>query len=78
LPIGRLIAENLRAHRDDGSPGDEYVGFGDDGTGNPSCVRRDEGDAVYYWNPILDEITLLGDDLLSFWHRCNDGTLPPH
>lgn len=77
-PLDRVVAQNLHAYNNEGSPRDEYVGFGDDGTGNQFCVRRNRCDEVVYWNPIDNDATLLADDLATFWSRLNDETLPPH
>ena len=48
-PLARLVTENLRAHSL-GLPRD-LVAFGDDGTGNPFCVRvGDEPTEVLRWS----------------------------
>lgn len=75
-PLDEVLSENLRAFVDDPPPRDQYLGFGDDGTGNPYCVRRDGGEAVYYFGNILSEVTFLTDGLRALWEQ--EGPLPPH
>lgn len=77
-PLADVAECNHAARQVEGAARKELIGFGDDGTGNPFCVRRAGGDAIYYWGPILKETTRLADDLESFWTALWQGTLPPH
>jgi hypothetical protein len=62
----------------EGSGRQALVGFGDDGTGNPFCIRRDGGEAVYYWSPLDQEATLLAEDAAEFWRLWTANELPAH
>ncbi|HEY9467796.1 MAG TPA: SMI1/KNR4 family protein [Vicinamibacterales bacterium] len=56
----------------------DLLAFGDDGTGDPFCVARDGGDAVFYWSPIDDTATCLANTIIDFWTRWQNDTMPPH
>ena len=57
----------------------ELLGFGDDGTGAPFCVRRDGRSGIYIWIPVGgEEVTWLADDVNSFWRGWLAGKLPPY
>jgi cell wall assembly regulator SMI1 len=76
-PMVDMVARNREASQIETPARQLWIAFGDDGTGN-FCVRRRGGEAVYYWNPIDQEATLLADDLPSFWTAWVANTLPPH
>jgi hypothetical protein len=50
-PLDRLVTDNLSARRD-GTLDDQLLAFGDDGTGDPFCVRLDDGARVARWSCI--------------------------
>lgn len=77
-PLDELIRRNADAYAIEGAPRSEYVGFGDDGTGDPFCVRREGGDKVFSWSVIDNRATLLADNLVSFWSGWTESTLPAH
>jgi SMI1 / KNR4 family (SUKH-1) len=77
-PIARLISDNLAAYELERTLRCEYVAFGDDGTGNPFCVKRGGADAVYYWSPIEETATWLADSARGFWVGWVGQSLPPH
>jgi len=77
-PIVELVTRNAAAYAAEGDRRRALVGFGDDGTGSPFCVRSGGGDAVLSWSAIDQQATHLADDLVSFWTGWITGTLPPH
>jgi len=76
--LADIVARNREASQVEALARQQWIGFGDDGTGNPFCVARRGGEAVYYWSPIDQEATFLADDLPSFWTARAAMTLPPH
>jgi hypothetical protein len=56
----------------------DLVVFADDGTGNPFCVARIGGYAVFYWSPINDTATWHANTITDFWTRWRSDTLPQH
>ena len=77
-PIVELVTRNADAYAVEGNRRRALVGFGDDGTGSPFCVRSDGSDEVASWSAIDQQATHLADDLVSFWIGWVGGTLPPH
>jgi cell wall assembly regulator SMI1 len=77
-PMVDVIQRNREAGQIETLARQQWIAFGDDGTGNPFCVHRRGGGAVYYWNLIDQQATLLADDLPSFWTAWVADTLPPH
>lgn len=77
-PLERILEWDVEAWRDEpaGSGRLSLIGFGDDGTGAPFCVSRDGGPAVYIWEPIDADMTLLGATLAEFWQRWKTDSLP--
>jgi hypothetical protein len=54
------------------------IPFGDNGCGEPFCVRSDDPAAtcsVFHWKPIDHEINQLATSLWSFWTGWLDGTI---
>lgn len=45
-PLSEVVARNLDAFAGEGASRSEYVGFGDDGTGDPFCTHRQGCQAV--------------------------------
>ncbi|WP_232304106.1 SMI1/KNR4 family protein [Pseudofrankia sp. DC12] len=66
-PLSRIVQDNSEAWELEGRDRRAYLGFGDDGTGNPFCMRLDGSCAVFIWSPIEREATSISDDLASFW-----------
>ena len=52
------------------------IGFGDDGTGDPFCVRRDGNPGVFIWSPIEETVTRLAGSLDEFLDRWQANSLP--
>lgn len=78
-PLPEVVARNCRAWSwEDSSARRGLVGFGDDGTGAPFCVRRDGSGGVFAWSAIVGEATLLAGTMAGFWSGWMAGTLPPH
>ena len=78
-PLAELVTRNQDAwSRDARSPRQALVGFGDDGTGAPFCVIREDGSSVFAWSAIDGEATLLADTVAGFWSGWVAGTLPAH
>jgi hypothetical protein len=78
-PLPEVVTRNREAWAQDSSPARrELIGFGDDGTGAPFCVRRDGGSNVFAWSPIDGKATLLARSVAGFWSRWAADTLPPH
>jgi hypothetical protein len=76
--VEELLQRNLSAYDVESSQRQALVGFGDDGTGNPFCFRREGGEAVYFWSPIDQEATRLAEDAADFWSLWTTDRLPPH
>jgi len=62
-----LVERNLEAWKAESADRRLQLGFGDDGTGNPFCVRVDGGGGVFVWSPIEQDAVLLAADLREFW-----------
>jgi fermentation-respiration switch protein FrsA (DUF1100 family) len=78
-PLSEVVTRNRQAWAQGDSPARRgLVGFGDDGTGAPFCVRRDAGGGVFAWSAIGGEATLLAGTVAGFWSGWVAGTLPPH
>jgi len=78
-PVSEVVTRNRLAWSVEGSPARRgLVGFGDDGTGAPFCVRRDGGGGVFAWSVIGGEATLLAGTVAGFWSGWVTGTLPAH
>jgi cell wall assembly regulator SMI1 len=77
-PLADLVSRNQAAWAAGGSTRRRLLAFGDDGTGSPFCVSRSEGPDVFFWNPVINEVTHLAPSLTSFWNRWIKGLLPPH
>lgn len=77
-PLAEVVERNRLAWATEGGGRLRWIGFGDDGTGNPFCVPRGDGEDVYYWNPIDHEATRLADTLTLFWEGLAAGSLPAH
>jgi SMI1/KNR4 family protein SUKH-1 len=77
-PLGELVERNRMAWQVEGAQRKAWVGFGDDGTGNPFCFARSEGEAVYHWSPTDQESTWLAGDAAAFWAAWTSGQLRPH
>ena len=73
------LAEVVRQHQEtETAPPPDFIGFGDDGTGSPFCVKRTVDDGVYYWSPLSREATRVADDVPTFWAAWIADALPPH
>lgn len=78
-PLAEVVTRNTEAWSLADSPvRGGLVGFGDDGTGTPFCVRRDGGGGVFAWSAIDAEARLLADTVTGFWAGWVAGALPPH
>jgi hypothetical protein len=78
-PLAEVVTRNQDAWSRDGrSSRQALVGFGDDGTGAPFCVSRDDGRSVFAWSAIDGKATLLADTAAGFWSGWVAGTLPAH
>jgi hypothetical protein len=78
-PLPEVVTRNREEWLQDSSPARrELVGFGDDGTGAPFCVRRDGGSSVFAWSAIEGKPTLLARSVADFWSGWAADTLPPH
>ena len=78
-PVAEVVARNREAWSREGSSARRgLVGFGDDGTGAPFCVRRDGRGGVFAWSVIDGEAVFLADTVAGFWSGWVAGTLPPH
>jgi hypothetical protein len=78
-PVSEVVTGNRQAWSLEDSPARRgLVGFGDDGTGAPFCVRRDGGGGVFAWSAIGSEVTWLAGTVAEFWSGWVAGTLPAH
>jgi hypothetical protein len=79
-PLTAVVARNREARLDAdlGSERRQLVGFGDDGTGAPYCVRRDGSPQVFVWSPIADEVVMLAPSPADFWRRRSTRSLPAY
>jgi hypothetical protein len=77
-PLADVVERNRLARDVESSARADWIGFGDDGTGNPFCVCRGNGDDVYYWSPIDQEATWLASDPAAFWQALVTDSLPKH
>jgi hypothetical protein len=66
-PLAEVVSRNRQARSREDSPVRRgLVGFGDDGTGAPFCVRRDGRGGVLAWSAIDGEATLLASTVAGF------------
>ena len=77
-PVTDLVSRNQAAWAAGSSTRRGLLAFGDDGTGSPFCVSRGGGPDVFFWSPVLNEVTHLAPGLASFWNAWIKGSLPPH
>jgi hypothetical protein len=77
-PLAEVVTRNRQASVGDGPARRGLVGFGDDGTGAPFCVRRDGGSGVFGWSAAGGEAALLAGTVAGFWSGWVAGTLPAH
>ena len=77
-PVTELVSRNQAAWAAGGSTRRELLAFGDDGTGSPFCVSLGGAADVFFWDPVLNEVTHLAADLASFWNAWIEDSLPPH
>ncbi len=77
-PLEDVARRNKLANQVDGSARSLWIGFGDEGTGDPFCTDRLGGTAVYHWSSIDQAATPLAGDLAEFWTAMVAGLLPPH
>ena len=78
-PLSEVVTRNGQAWSlEDGPARRGLVGFGDDGTGAPFCVRRDGGGGVFAWSAIGGEATLLAGTVAGFWSGWAAGVLRAH
>ena len=76
-PLPEVVGRNREAWEVEDSPfRRKLVGFGDDGTGVPFCVRRDGGDGVFAWSAFDGQATRLAHTVATFWSGWVAGTLP--
>jgi len=66
-PLARIVENNEDAWAAGTPVRRELLGFGDDGTGAPFCVRLDGSSDVFIWSPIEGTAVRLADDLACFW-----------
>ena len=74
-PLARLIEHNRAAWANEPADLLPLLAFGDDGTGNPFCIRRTGTPGIVVWNPIDGAAYHLADTLDTFWRGWNDGTI---
>jgi hypothetical protein len=77
-PLVDVLARNQAAYESEVPGRRGWIGFGDDGTGNPFCFNRLGGDDVHYWSGTEGWATPLADRASSFWTRWVADTLPHH
>ena len=78
-PLPEVVARNGEAWSlTDSLVRRTLVGFGDNGTGSPFCVRRDGGSGVFIWSAIDGQATPLAGTVAEFWVGWVASTLPPH
>ena len=77
-PVTELASRNQAAWAAAGSTRRKLLASGDGGTGSPLCVSRGGAADVFFWDPVLNEVTHLAADLASFWNAWIEGSLPPH
>lgn len=66
-PLAQVLARNRQAWQLEGAERATWVGFGDDGTGDPFCVNRTGGSGVWHWSPIDRVARPVADSLPEFW-----------
>jgi hypothetical protein len=76
-PLADVVARNSEAWAAQGLDRRALLAFGDDGTGDPFCVRCDGSRAVVVWSEIDGSTTYIADDIQRFWSAWRSGT-PPH
>ena len=77
-PLADVVERNRLAWDAEPSARVGWIGFGDDGTGNPFCFRRGNGDHVYYWSSVDHAATQLASDPAAFWQAWVTDSLPTH
>lgn len=77
-PLGEVTQRNRLANDVEGPARSRWIGFADDGTGDPFCVDRLGGTALYHWSPIDQTATPMAIDLEEFWTAWVAGNLPPY
>jgi hypothetical protein len=73
-PLSELISRNQQAWSTESGERTQLIGFGDDGTGDPFCIRSNG--EVLAWSPIDGQATHLAQELASFWRAWLADTLP--
>lgn len=76
-PLAQVVERNRTAWDIETRARRDWVGFGDDGTGAPFCVRRTGGDEVFHWSPIEQRASILASDAIAFWQEWVTASLPP-
>jgi hypothetical protein len=61
------IAEETERVRADGLLGEDFLCFGDDGTGDPFCISHQDGGPVCHLSLIGGELAVLAHLLPAFW-----------
>jgi hypothetical protein len=77
-PLVAVLERNRLAWDAEAPARGEWIGFGDDGTGNPFCFRRGGDDDVYYWSSVDQAATRLASDPVAFWQAWVADSLPTH
>lgn len=62
-----LVQWNLDAWELEGEKRRPYLGFGDNGFGNPFCVELEGGSTVYTWSAIDQHAYPLAPGMREFW-----------
>jgi hypothetical protein len=70
-PIDRVSADNMEPIRSH----PWLIAFGDNGCGEPFCVRRDGAPGIFYCYPMADEVHQIADTLVEFWIGWHNGTI---
>ncbi|MFH5210547.1 SMI1/KNR4 family protein [Antrihabitans sp. NCIMB 15449] len=74
-PIEEVLARNRAAWEIDVPERRELVGFADDGTGAPFCVRGNGEEHVVGWSPIDGAGRVVAQTVAEFWSGWTSGTL---
>ena len=73
-PLRQLVEENRHLRDTNGDFPIEAIAFGDNGCGEPFCVRVDDP-GVSCWYPIETEARIVASDMKEFWEAWDSGTL---
>jgi hypothetical protein len=65
--LGDVARWNLEAWNSRSEARRRFLGFGDNGTGDPFCVALDGEPAIFTWSPIEQEARPLAPNLREFW-----------